>query len=217
MRFLLIAVIAACKSDPSPPAPTAPAPSNSALDTTTLPGAPTPATIAGWWVVEPSFLSPNDEPGHRGGHAWWFGPDAMKLVFGDADDRRAITATKADGDALRVEIDGADLWIRRRRAGISIEVEGQGQSHRIPLRRATPGEIGRLEALEKKKQRMVERACEKAYQCCTAAVAKKVAKDDDCRPLLGPPDLARCIQAITIFKNKAATGNVTIAECLPDK
>lgn len=217
MRFVLIAAaLVACKSDP-PGALPAPVPSASAssLDTTPLRGAPAAQAISGWWIVEAGFQSPSDEPGHKPGHAWWFAADAMRLVFGDASDRREVKGARADGDALRLEVEGADLLITRRARGIALQLEGDDV--RIPLRRASAAEVAAIDALDKKKQKMLDRACEKALECCTAARGKGVAKDNDCTPLLGLPDMATCIQAITVFKNKAATAKLTIPECMPDK
>ncbi len=214
--MLIAAALVACKSDPPGTLP-APAPSESAspLDTTPLRGAPAPQAIAGWWIVEATFQPPNDEPGHMPGHAWWFSPDALRLVFGDASDRRPIPKTRVDGDALRLGVEGGEIEITRRARGLAVRLAGD--EHRIPLRRATAAEVAAIDALDKKKQKMLDRACEKALECCTAARGKGVAKDNDCTPLLGLPDMATCIQAITVFKNKAATAKITIPECLPDK
>jgi hypothetical protein len=218
VRFLLIAALSihgvACKSDPPGAAP-APAASASPLDTTPLKGAPTTDSIAGWWIVETGFVSPNDEPGHKPGHAWWFARDAMRLVFGDATDRRPITGTQPEGDALRLEIEGDDLLVTRRANGIAVRFDQD--ELKIPLRRASAAEVSAIDALDKKKQKMLDRACEKALECCTAARGKGVAKDNDCTPLLGLPDMAVCIQAITVFKNKAAAAKIVIPECMPDK
>lgn len=218
MRFLLFAALSiegvACKSDPPGVAP-APSASVSPLDTTPLKGAPSAESIAGWWVVEPTFTSLNDEPGHKPGHAWSFAPDAMRLVFGDATDRRPVAAMKTEGDALRLDVEGADLLITRRAQGIAVRFDEEDL--RIPLRRASAAEVSAIDALDKKKQKMLDRACVKALECCTAARGKGVAKDNDCTPLLGLPDMATCIQAITVYKNKAATAKITIPECMPDK
>lgn len=217
MRFLPIAVLlVACKSDPpgytqAPPPPPAP----SALDTTPLPGAPTPQSIEGWWLVEPTYKPVEDEPGNRPGNAWQFTATETRLVFGDATDRRTINSSKVEGDALRLVLDGPALLLTRRKAGLALRVENGEAS--IPLRRATATEVAAIDAADKKRQKMLERACTKAYDCCVAARAKSLAKENDCVPLLGPPDLLRCIQAITTFKGRAATANITIPECLPDK
>lgn len=185
------------------------------LDVAPLPGAPTPASIAGWWIVDARFVPPMDEPTMKPGSAYLFASDAMQLVFGDATDKRKIVSTTATGDALRLGIEGADLLITRRNGGIA--VQQADDSTKIPLRRATPEEVARIEAAEKKRGKMLDRACEKAMECCMAARAKGVAKELDCQPLTGPPDLSMCIAAIQVFKNKAATGKVVIPECLPDK
>jgi hypothetical protein len=64
---------------------------------------------------------------------------------------------------------------------------------------------------------MLERACEKALECCTAARGLGIAKENECQPLLGKPDMATCIQAVAVLKNKAIAAHQTIKECLPDK
>lgn len=139
----------------------------------------------------------------------------MRLLVGDANDRRAITSTKAAGDELRLGIEGGELLITRRRNGIALR--NADETTRVPLRRATAAEVKAIEAADSKRGRMLERACEKALECCQAALAKGIAKQGDCTPLLGKPEMGMCISAIAVFKNKAATANVTIPECLPDK
>jgi hypothetical protein len=231
------AVIAAviglgCRADPigtAGPVPSASAAPSVAprieLDTTPLAVAPSLADIAGFWIVESAFRAPladppqpggaSDDPGSRPGSAWWFGPDAIRLVFGDASDRRPITAVKVEGNTLRIEIEGSDLLVTGRRAGIA--VRSDNEETRVPLRRATQKEIAAIEKADARRGKMLERACEKALECCVAARGKGLATEVDCKPLLGPPDLQLCIQAITVFKNKAAAAKITIAECLPDK
>lgn len=223
MRTLLPAlalVLLACRSDPPTggpqPAPSA-SPSSPAtrLDTTALPGAPTIVTIGGWWVVETDFIAPNDDPGARPGSAWWFGPDSLRLIFGDSHDKRKVQKLSTEGNALRIEIDGNALLITRRKLGLVMQTEGE--SLRVPLRPATPNEVKQLDAIDAKRAKMLDRACEKALQCCTAAQAKHVAKDNDCQPLMATSDLDTCIAAIALYKRKAAEAKVVIPECLPDK
>ncbi|MBI2392179.1 MAG: hypothetical protein HYV09_21505 [Deltaproteobacteria bacterium] len=234
MRFLALVVplsLLACRSDApgqAPPAPVAAASaaaSSSAsaaadssarrLDTTPIPGPPAPAAIAGWWVVEAGYAGPTDDPGSRAGAAWWFSGSTLRLLVGDASDSRAITKTTVDGDALRLDVEGSDVFVTRRRGGVAVRMEDEPA--RIPLRPATPGETQRLEAIVKKREKMAERACEKALACCQAALAKNVAKEGDCKPLLVATDLETCIRAIDVFKRKAATANVIVKECLPDR
>jgi hypothetical protein len=219
VRFLWILplFIGACRSDPpaGKAAPTASASSSANLDTTPLKGAPTLTTLAGWWIVAEGHKPGNNDPGSQPGSAWWFGPDAIRLLVGDANDRRPITATKIEGDALRLEVEGADLLITRRAEGVALRTDDEGTP--VPLRRATIAQVKAFDAADKKRGRMLERACEKALECCNAALAKGIAKDGDCLPLLGKPELGMCIQAVAVYKNKAATAQQTIPECLPDK
>lgn len=224
---LVVSASPACRSDApgtAPPAPVASAsaaasaaadPSATRLDTTPIPGAPAPAALAGWWVVEAGYAGPTDDPGARAGTAWWFSGATMRVLFGDASDTRPITKTSVDGDALRLDVEGSDVFVTRRRGGVAVRM--QDEPARIPLRRATPGETQRLDAIVAKREKMVERACAKALECCQAALAKSVAKEGDCKPLLVPNDLETCIRAIDVFKRKAATANVIVKECLPDR
>lgn len=214
-----VLLLAACRSDPAPApaASTQGSASSSAfrLDTATLPGAPTVASIGGWWVVETGFVAPNDDPGARPGSAWFFGPDALRLIFGDSHDRRPILKLSTVGDALRVEVEGAPLLVYRRKLGLVLQFEGE--AIRVPLRPATPGELEQLKRIDDKRAKMLDRACEKALSCCNAARTKHVAKDNDCQPLMATSDLDTCIAAIALYKRKAAEAKVLIPECLPDK
>lgn len=217
--LIVVALLGACRSDPSPAAaaaPPAPASSSSArLDTTPLPGAPTIVSIGGWWVVEIGFVAPNDDPGARPGSAWFFAPDALRLIFGDSHDRRPIQKLSTLGDTLRIEVEGAPLLISRRKLGLVLQFEGE--AIRVPLRPATPNELKQLERIDDKRAKMLDRACEKALACCNAAQAKHVAKDNDCQPLMATSDLDTCIAAIALYKRKAVEAKVVIPECLPDK
>jgi len=217
VRFLWVLplLLGACRVD-KPSDKAGPAASGSVdLDTTPLKGAPTLSSIAGWWVVATGYQPGNDDPGSKPGSAWWFGPDSMRLAFGDANDKRPIQRTINEGDALRLEVEGDDILVTRRRDGIAIRTVAE--SAPVPLRRATVAEVQGIDALDKKRGRMLERACEKALECCTAARGLGIAKPNDCEPLLGKPDLGMCIQAVAVFKNKAAAAHQTIPECLPDK
>lgn len=219
MRFVAFALLGglaaiACKADP-PQLVARPAPSTAALDLTPLPGAPAVADIAGWWIVDERFQAPMDEPAMRPGSAWFFSDQVLRLVFGDATDRRKIERVTTTNDALRISVEGSEWLVTRRTGGIAAAQVDDGT--RIPLRRATKDEVAAIEAADKKRGRMLDRACEKAMECCMAARAKGVAKEKDCVPLTGPPDLSMCIQAIQVFKNKASKANVTLPECLPDK
>jgi len=220
MATCALSATSGCRSDGpqtgAKPLPSAQASSSAArLDTAPLPGPPTLATIAGWWVVEAGFVAPNADPGARAGSAWWFGPDSMRLLFGDSNDKRPIQKTTTEGDALRIEIEGSALVITRRTYGLGLKLEDD--STRVPLRPATPNEVRQLDALDKKRAKMLERACEKALQCCLAAQKKHVAKDNDCQPLMATSDLETCIAAVALYKRKAGEANVVVPECLPDK
>lgn len=220
----LLAVLAAggCRSD-APPTGTTAAPSvapsvpsaANRLDVTPLPGAPSLASISGWWVVETTFKAPGDDPGARPGSAWWFGPGALRLIFGDSHDKRPILKSVTEGDTLRIEVEGSGLELRRRALGLTLKFDDEPAV--IPLRPATPNELKQLDALDKKRAKMFERACEKALHCCVAAQKKHVAKDNDCQPLMATTDLDTCIAAVALYKRKAGEANVVIPECLPDQ
>jgi hypothetical protein len=212
VRWLAVFLLMACKPDAPAPGPAPAASSAIPLDTSQL----TLASIAGWWIVEAGFKPPADEPGRQPGHAWYFTPDTLRLVFGDASDKRRIEKSVVEIESLQIVTEGATLRIMRRPNGLF--VQSTDDDVRVPLRRATQPEIAAIEAADKKRNKMIGRACEKALECCLAARDKQIAKPNDCDPLMTSiPDMQTCIQAIVVFKNKMNVAKVVLPECLPDK
>lgn len=218
--LLAMVGLVGCKSDASPrpgsqSAPSA-APSAAALDVSVLPGAPTLASIVGFWVVPQGFVPASEEPGATAGSGYWFASDTVRLFWGDdASDRRAIAKSEAKGDVLHVELEGSELLVTRRNGGIAVRT-GEDDAP-VPLRRATDEEARAFEKREARAAAMLGRACEKALECCIAAKAKTLANEDDCKALMGPPEMMRCIRAIDLFKRKSIAAGGALPECLPDK
>ncbi len=180
-----------------------------------LQGAPSLAEVQGWWLVDERFKPRGDDPGARPGSAYLFELTSFRLVLRDASDKRKVVKEVVEADDLVVDYEGGELILTRRVGGMALRNAADDEI--VPLRRATDGEAKGLDGRVAKLQKMFDRACSKALECCDAAKAKKLATDDDCKALIGLTDMQKCITSIAKQKRMAAEAKVVVPECLPDK
>jgi hypothetical protein len=172
--------------------------------------------VRGWWIVGPggSAGEPH-EPTRREGTAWFFSDDMLRAVWLDGNDRRVITSMSSSAAVLKLAFDGGAVLLAATADGLTLRTDEDDPA--VRLRRATAAEIKDIERRVGKQEKMNERACQKAMECCQAARKNGLATAEDCNALIGVPEMERCIRAVVMFKQKAADAKVVIAECLPDK
>jgi hypothetical protein len=191
-------------SEGVPPSSTA----SSSASASVVVGAPVEAR--GWFIVVDGNATAAGP--RRSGTGWWFAGDAVRIVWPEGRDRRAVTESRKDGDLLHLVVEeGATYDVTRTSTGLLVKISNEETP--VRLRVATNEELRAMEKLDAKLMAKSGVACAQATTCCEAARKKNLAVAEDCIAVAAAPELSRCVRTLERLRKAALSANQPLPEC----